>query len=113
MTSLLALGTSGGVAAGLTESGSAFVALPCGSARRSRLFPAVFDDCSCIGRRLSLRERAIIRVNETVFALNFLETGGIAYFECLCKSDKKMFFTAVLGRLHSNVEATTRSMCRM
>ena len=53
------------------------MALPCASAKRSRLFPEVFDDCSSVGRRLSPRERAIIReVNETVFALNFLETGG-------------------------------------
>ena len=68
-TSLLAttLGPSGGVAAGLSVSGGLGVALPCASAKRSRLFPEKFDDC----------EMAIIRaVNETVFAQNFLETGG-------------------------------------
>ena len=44
-------------------------ALPCASAKRSRLLLEVFDDGSSVSRRLSLRERAIIReVNETVFA---------------------------------------------
>ena len=53
MTSLLAatLGPSGGVAAGLVGSGGLGVALPCASAKRSRLLPEVFDDCSCVGRR--------------------------------------------------------------
>ena len=47
--------------------------------------PAVFDDCSSASRRLTLREMAIIReFNETVFALNFLEMGGIVGSES-CK----------------------------
>ena len=54
------------------------MALPRASTKRSRILPEVFDDCSSVGRRQSPRDRAIIReVNETVFALNFLETGGI------------------------------------
>ena len=68
---------SGLVVAGLSASGGLGVALPCASAKRSRLFPEVFDDCSSVRRRLSPRERAIIRdLNETVFSLSFLETGG-------------------------------------
>ena len=71
MTSLVAatLGPSGGVAAGRMISEGLGLALPCPSAKRSRLLPEVFDDCSYVGRRLYLRERAVIReVNETVFA---------------------------------------------
>ena len=61
------------------------VALPCASAKRCRVLPEVFDDCSSVSRRLSHRERAITReVNETAFALNFLETGGIVGSES-CK----------------------------
>ena len=77
MTSLQAatLGPSGGVAAGLVDSGGFGVALPCASAKRSRVLPEVFDDPS-VSRSFSSRERAIImEVDETVFALNFLETG--------------------------------------
>ena len=80
MTSLLAatLCPSDGVAAGRLESGGHGVALPCASAKRSRLLPELFDDCSCVGRRLSPRVRVIIReVNESVLSLNFLETVGI------------------------------------
>ena len=52
------------------------MALPCASAKRYRLLPEVFDDCSSVRRRLSPRGRAIIKgVNETVFAVNFLEMG--------------------------------------
>ena len=41
-------------------------------------FLEVFDDCSHVGCRLSPSGVAIIReLNETVFPLNFLETGGI------------------------------------
>ena len=58
------------------------MALPCASARRSRLLPAVFDDCSCVGRMLTSRVRAIIRkLNETAFALSFMETGGVGRSE--------------------------------
>ena len=71
------LGPPGGVAAGRIDSGGLGVALPCASAKRSRVRPEFFDDCSSVSRRVSLRDRAIIReVNETAFALNFLETGG-------------------------------------
>ena len=79
MTSLqgTTLGPSGGVVEGLSISGG-LVALPCASAKRSRLLPEVFDDCSSVCRRLSLRERAIIRdLSEIVFALDLLETGSI------------------------------------
>ena len=79
MTSLLAatLGPSSGVAAGLMDSGGLSVALPCASAKRYRLLLEVFDDCSYVGGRLSPRHRAIIKeLDETAFALNFLQTGG-------------------------------------
>ena len=52
------------------------MAQPCASAKRSRLLPDIFDDCSYVGRGLSLRDNAIFRnMNKSVFALNFLETG--------------------------------------
>ena len=53
VTSLQAatLGPSSGVVAGLTGSGSLGVALPCASAKRSRLLPEVFDNCSALSRR--------------------------------------------------------------
>ena len=58
------------------------VALPCAPVKRSRLLPEVLDDCSALSRRLSSREKAIIReMTETVLALNFLETGGIVGIE--------------------------------
>ena len=79
MTSLQAatLGPSGGVVAGLFVSGGLGVTLPCASAKRSRLLPEVFDDCSSVSRRRSLRDGAIIReVSETAIALNFLEASG-------------------------------------
>ena len=55
MTSLLParLGPSGGIAAGLVGSGGLGVVLPCVSAEHSRLLLEVFDDCSCVGRRLA------------------------------------------------------------
>ena len=84
MTSLVAaaLGTSGHLTAGLLHSGGLGVALPCASAKRSRLLLENVDDCTCGGRRLSLRDWKIIReVNESVFAWNFLETGGIGHSE--------------------------------
>ena len=71
MTSQVAatLGPSGSVVAGLVDSGGLGVALPCASAKRSRLFREVFDDCSYVGRRLSPRDRAIIQeMNESAFA---------------------------------------------
>ena len=63
MTSPLAAtpGPSGSDVSGLAGSGGLGVALPCVSAKRSRLLPEVFDDCSSVSRRLSPRERAIIR----------------------------------------------------
>ena len=67
-------GPSGGVVAGLTGSGGLGVGLPCASARRSRLFPEVVDDCSSVCRGLPPRERAIGRkVNATALGLNVLE----------------------------------------
>ena len=45
-------------AAGRMESG---VALPCASAKRTRLLPEVFDDCSYVGCGLSPLDRAIMR----------------------------------------------------
>ena len=81
MTSLLAatMGSSRGVAAGLLVSWGLGAALPCASAKRCRLLPEVFDGCSYVGRRLSPREKAIIKelLNETAFAFNFLVTGGV------------------------------------
>ena len=57
------------------------VALPCALAKRSRLFREVFDDCSTLSRRLSLREKAIIReMSGTIFAHKFLQTGGIVVY---------------------------------
>ena len=81
-------------------------ALPCASAKRSRLLPEVFDDCSSVTRRVSPRERAIImELNETVFAQNFLETGGTVGPESFVKVDYSILFTKMaspaLHRLHS------------
>ena len=45
-----ALGDSGGSAAGFVESGGSGVALLVASARRCRLFPELFVNCSCVGR---------------------------------------------------------------
>ena len=93
-----------GVAAGLMDSGGLGVALPCASAKRSRLFPKVFDDCSCVGRGLSSHNRAIIReLNETVFAINFLETGVIG---CSGSFEK----VGVLHLVHRPV-ITSTSLC--
>ena len=50
------LGPSSGVATGRKDCGGFVVALPCVSARRSRLFPEVFDERSSVSRRLSTRE---------------------------------------------------------
>ena len=59
-------------------SGSLGVALPCASAKRSRLVLDVVDDCSHVGRRFCRRDGAIIReMNDSFFTLNFLENGGI------------------------------------
>ena len=72
MTSPLAstLGPSGGVAEGLVHSGGLGVTLPCASAKHSRLFPEVSDDCSSV---------------ETGFAQNVLEKGGTVGSESLDK----------------------------
>ena len=62
---------------GLMDSGGLGVALPSASAKRSRLFQEVVDDCSHGGRRLSPCGGAIIKeMNESAFALIFLETGN-------------------------------------
>ena len=56
-----------GSSGGRMDSGGLGVALPCASAKRSRLFHEVFDDCSSAGCKLSPRDGAIIReLNETV-----------------------------------------------
>ena len=92
MTSLLVatLDSSGGVPAGLMVSGGPGVALPCASVTRSRLLPDVSDDCLYAGRRLSPRDRAIMRdMNESAFALNFLETGGVDISESCMKVNFK------------------------
>ena len=67
VTSLLAA-TLGLVVAGRMDVGDLGVALPCASAKRARLLPEVFDDWSYVGRRLSLRDTAIIgQLSETAF----------------------------------------------
>ena len=49
---------------------------------KANILREVFDDCSYVGHRLSLRDWASIReVNETVFAENFLETGSTGCLE--------------------------------
>ena len=64
------------------HSGGLGVTMLGASAERSRLLSDVFDDCSCVGCRLSPRDRSIIReMNETAFAEHFLETGGIGCSE--------------------------------
>ena len=62
MTSLQAatLAPSGGVVAGCCVSGGLGVALPCASAKRSRLLPEVFDDCSSASCRLSPRVLVVL-----------------------------------------------------
>ena len=61
------------------ETGGTAVALSRAAARRARLLPEVFDDCSCVGRKRSPQVRAIIReLNETILAANFLKSGGVA-----------------------------------
>ena len=62
------------------------MALPCASAKRSRVLPEVFDDCSRVGPRLSLRDRAFItEVNETVFCSKFLGDGQFCFSEACQK----------------------------
>ena len=63
-------GPSGGVVAGLSVSGGLGVALPSASAKRSRLLSELLDDRSCVGRRLSPRDMAIIRLAVLVFLSN-------------------------------------------
>ena len=80
MTSQMAatLDPSGVVVASLMVSGGFGVTQACTSATRSRLHPEIVDHCSLVGRMVSRRDRAIIReMNESIFALNFLETGGM------------------------------------
>ena len=64
------------------------------------------DDFSCVRRRLSPRYRAIImELNESVFALNFLETGGLGLSEPCEKVEYSTLSTDLaspaLHRLHS------------
>ena len=86
MTSLLAatLGSLDGVAAGLF-SGGLGVVLPCA---RSRLLPEVFDDCSDVCRRPSIR-----KMNESAFSFNFLETGGLGLSESCEKVEHTLLST--------------------
>ena len=84
MMSLLAatLGPISGAATGLVDSGGLGVALPCASVKRSRLLPGVFGECSFTGFKLSPLDREILgEANETAFAINVMETGGIGSFE--------------------------------
>ena len=87
MTSLLAatLGLSGGFAAGFEDSGGLCVALPCASAKRSRLHLEVYDDCE---------------VNQSVFALNLLETGGIGLSESCYKVGYSILSIDLASWLH-------------
>ena len=80
------------------------MALPCASAKRPRLHPDFLMTAHGCGRRLSPRDRAIIKeMNESVFAMNFLTTGG--YSESCEKVEYCMLSTDVasptLRRLHS------------
>ena len=82
------------------------MALPCASAKRPRLLPEVIDDCWYVGRRLSARDVAVIReFNETVFALIFLETGGVGRSESSEKVRYSILSTDLAApaphRLHS------------
>ena len=84
MTSLLAatLGSSGGCGVGNTV--LVVLVRRCHACLPDVLGSVLkfFDDCSYAGRRLSPRDRAIIReLNETVFADNFLETRGTVFSE--------------------------------
>ena len=69
-----ALGNSGDVAAGLKDFGGLCVALPCASAKRSRLLLEVFDDCLC-GPMLSPRDGAIITETIDVVLVQASEDG--------------------------------------
>ena len=81
------------------------MALPCASTRRSRILPELFDDRSCVCRRLSPRYMAIIRkMNESDFSLSFLETGGVGLSESRAKVECYIMSTDLaspaLRRLH-------------
>ena len=52
-----------------------------GACLPKRLLLEVFDDCSYVGCRFSPRAAIIRELNETVLALNFVETGGIGRSE--------------------------------
>ena len=63
------------------------------------------DDCSHVGRRLSPRDGSIIReMNESVFALNLLKTGGIGLSESCEQVEYSILSTDLaspaLRRLH-------------
>ena len=71
--------------------------LPFASSKRSRL-SEVLGVCSAVSRRLSLRERAIIReMNEIVFALSFLETDGIVGIWSWVRVGYSIFFTELVS----------------
>ena len=71
-------------------------------------FLRFLHNCSCVGRKLSSRVRALIReLNETVFALNFLETGGIGRSESCEKVEFSILCTNLVSptfrRLQSGI----------
>ena len=104
-------GPSSGVAAGLMVSGGLGLALPSAFSKRSRIFPEVFDDCSYVGRILCSIGPSSREVNEGVFALNFLESGGIGRSESCEQGGYSMLFTDLaspaLDRLHSVMGSVT------
>ena len=80
--------------------------LPCASAKLSRLFPEVFDDCSNVGCKLSPRDRAIIKeMNESVFASYLLETGGIGCSESCEKMEYSILSTRLASPAHNRLHS--------
>ena len=77
------------------NSGGLLVALPCASAKRSRFLPEVFDDCSCVGRKLSPRDVE----RDRFFAVDFWDSCGIRYSE----SCKKVVYSILSTGLSSPV----------
>ena len=82
------------------------MALPCASAKRSRLLPEVYDDCSSVTRRLSPCERAIIReVNKTLLLLSTSGRRAVVGSESCERAGYSVLSadlaSPVLRRLHS------------
>ena len=81
------------------------MALPSTSAKRSRLLPEIVDDCSCVGPRLSPRNRAVIQeMKESVYALKFLGHGCICHLGSCEKVEYSILSTDLappaLHRIH-------------